>query len=416
MIFDQIFKTLEVLLFRHRIAILWAGYAFAAFALLRDYQGSVLTDEAPIYYAISDMLINYADGIIRRGLSGEVAIAMSRWFGGLPWIWAWFLIVAIAGLFFHMAIRLVRRLPGDSCTLPMVLAPWGLLFFAYDKVGSFRKEIVGYLALAVILQVVISGNRRAAQIWTAAGTAIFSIGVFAHEGIVFLLPALMLAYYLAARCWPKDKIWFGACATTSAVLSGAIFCFLTMRPVPDIDLVCMEALFYCNHIPYYANPFHALTIDLEYTITQTIQARMWSDVWIFVSIALLAALPMFGFRIPGVGRRWHLAVILIPIVCMMPLFLIAIDWGRWVQMIFLPLSLIGIAALIAGVAEYRRLLPQWATVAYVSTWSMSHILAEYHFNALYILPVLGLIVLGYHSYDLILRRGIRRGWSFLSGQ
>ena len=406
MIISKFFEKLEQLLFCNRIALLWVGYAIAAFALLRDYDESITRAFDiwnPSYYAIGDMLINYAGGLVRRGLSGQVAIVFSQWFGGPPWIWAWFLLVAITGIFLLLATRLIKRLPENSETMPLILAPWGVLYFAYDNVSSFRKEIIGYLALTMILQAAISGSRRTAQVWATAGVIIFVVGMFAHEVIVFLLPALMLAIYLIARLWPEDQMWFAALATASMVLGIAIFLFFTIRHSPDVDLLCIAAQFPCNIIPDGTNPFFLFVNNgLLYALEGSAIYGYWPEgIIIYCSIGLLAGLPFLGFCISDFGPARHWGAILVPIICMIPLFIFAADWGRWIQLIFLPLSLVGIAALIAGVAEYRRFLPPWFAVVYVSTWSISHFLPEYHFNAWHLLPALGMVIAGSYGFRCI---------------
>ena len=391
---NQIFYRLERLLFLRRASLLWVGYAYLVYRNFIEIEGALISWQH-LSYTLSDWLINYADGMARRGLIGEVAVALSRWFGATPAVWAWFLSSLIGGIFFLFAIRLMKRLPDDAKTLPLILAPWGLLFFVYDTGASFRKETIGYLAISIILQGIIANSSRAARIWAVAGTFIFLSGIFAHEAIVFLLPALMLAFFLLSRHWPADKMWFAICAITCVMLGIVIFAIIAMLPSPDADLLCVAAKFSCN-APRFSeiSSFVWMTRDTSEAIAHVFYWRGWIDVRTYAVFALLSALPFLGFRliIPNISFRWYWAARLTPIVCMIPLFVIGLDWGRWIQMIFLPLAIVGIAALISGFGEYRRLLPPWASIAYVSTWSFSHVHAGYYFNALYLLPVLGIVV------------------------
>lgn len=405
---NQIFYRIERLLFLHRVSLLWLGYAYVVYRNFIETEGA-LTSWHHLTYTLSDWLINYADGLTRRGLAGEIAITLSQWFGGTPAIWAWFLSSLLGGIFFLLAIRLMKRLPDDSKMLPLVLAPWGLMFFTYDTGASFRKEIIGYLALIAILQGVIADNVRAARIWAGIGTVVFLIGMFAHEAIIFLLPALMLAFFLLYRRWLTDGIWFATCAVTCTMLGIVVLVVLTMLPFPDANLLCEAAKFPCDaHGTALVGGIHAfvwITRDMSDAIAYLLIERDWIDLPIYASIALLSVLPMFGFRILGVALRWHWALLLVSTVCIMPLFVIGIDWGRWIQMLVLPFSLVGISALISGFAEYRRLLPPWAAVLYVSTWSFSHVFAEYYFNALHLLPVLGILVAVSWIWSRVVKRG-----------
>lgn len=385
---NKAFQTVEELLFRHRAAMFWAAFAVAAHMRFRKSAVS-FAESAELHHMMSDALINYADGLVRRGLIGEISITLSRWFAGHPWIWAWFLTTAAAGLFFLLAIRLMRRLPEDPGAMPLVLAPWGLLFIAYDN-DSFRNEVFGYLAIAAVLQGVISGSKGAARMWSAAGAVVFPISIFMHEIVVFLLPALMLAFILAARRWPEDQKWFAACAAAGMTLGIAIFGVLATLPAPDLALLCAAARISCVPLP--PDPFVWLAKGASDAVSFVINSHGWKDMLVYMSIALIALAPMLGFRVPSLSPRSRMAVMLVPTICAAPLFAVGIDWGRWIQMILLPLALIGIAAAAAGFAEYRRLLPHWAAVAYVATWSMSHVSAEYDFKGIYLLPVLGMVL------------------------
>ena len=379
-------QKLETLLFQYRVAFFWVGYVVAVHMLFRENAES-FAESGKLRYVLNEVLINYADGLVRRGLSGEISIMLSRWFAGHPWIWAWFLSAAVIGLFFLLTSRLMRRLPEDPSIMPLVLAPWGLLFFAYDYHGSFRKETLGYIALAAILQGVISRNEGAARIWAVAGTAIFIAGIFMHEVIVFLLPALMMAYFLVSRRWPEGLKWFAGCAVGSVMVGVTIFGILASLPPPDLAPLCAAA-----QIPCAPQAFTWLTKSAGDGISFVAEIRGWKGTLIYASIALLAYVPISGFRIPSLNHRWIAAAILGPMICMAPIFVIAADWGRWIQMILLPLSLVSVAAVVAGFAEYRRVMPNWVAIAYVSTWSLDHIHAEYYFKALHLLPILFILL------------------------
>jgi len=68
------------------------------------------------------------------------------------------------------------------------------------------------------------------------------------------------------------------------------------------------------------------------------------------------------------------------------------DYGRWIQMITLPLSLLAITALAAGTARMRRDVPNWAILAYLGTVSLPHAHARLEFFALGLWPCLFILV------------------------
>lgn len=229
-------RQLESVLHRHRFAVLWLGFVLAAGRLCLDGWNSL-----PIgryRYAVADFVINYADGPVRRGLGGTMALQLVDWFGGVAEIWAIAILIAVVAGLTALAIRLYRRLPDDPAYLPLILAPGGLLFFTYDAAAAYRKEVIGYLALALVVQGALSRDGRRALAWSVAGTAVFLLGLLLHEGIIFLWPSLALALWLVARVHPSHRGQLAGLAAVSALGGGLVVVWLALLPDRDPDVIC----------------------------------------------------------------------------------------------------------------------------------------------------------------------------------
>ena len=60
----------------------------------------------------------------------------------------------------------------------------------------------------------------------------------------------------------------------------------------------------------------------------------------------------------------------------LPLFVFAADYGRWIALIFFPASLLTATGLSLGIITYHRVLPHWAVLLYCGTWSIYHYRVE----------------------------------------
>ena len=376
------FGYVEHLFHRHRFTLLWLGFLVAAGVLL--YRALVWDSTS---YALQDILINNADGMVRRGIGGEAVRALQGLFGGSFRFWAFALLSAVACGLFGASLRLYRRLPDDPMYLPLILAPWGLLFYAYDPDGSFRKEVVGYLAIALILQGALAARVLAMWIWAFAGVAVFLGALFVHEANLFLWPTLVMALWLVGRAWPKA----GAALLGIALLAGAagtaVVWYLINLPQPDPAVICAAvAQQPCS------GPFEWLNAGLDAGIAYVAQRRDWDEAVYYAVLAVLGMVPFFAVRLPWGGWRLTALAVAIPFVAVLPLFLIAYDWGRWIQMALFPLSLVFVTAVALGLANYRRLLPPWLAVPYIASLSMPHAGGSIRLEAAYILGALVALV------------------------
>ena len=372
------FGYVEHLFHRHRFNLLWLGFLVAAGVLL--YRALIWDSTS---YALQDILINNADGMVRRGIGGEAVRTLQGVFGGSFRFWAFALLSAVAGGLFAASLRLYRRLPDDPMYLPLILAPWGLLFYAYDPDGSFRKEVAGYLAIALILQGALAVRRLAMWIWVGAGIAVFWGALFVHEANLFLWPTLAMALWLIARVRPKAEPALLGVALLAGAAGAAAVWYLINLPSPDPAVICAAvAQQPCS------GPFGWLNAGMEAGYAYVVQRRDWDEAVYYAVMAALGVVPFFAVRLARGGWRLTALAVAIPFAAVLPLFFIAYDWGRWIQMALFPLSLVFVTAVALGLARYRRLLPPWLAVPYIASFSLPHAGGSIRLEAAYSLGAL----------------------------
>lgn len=376
------FATVERQFHRHRFTLLWIGFLVAAGVLLERALRPVVRS-----YALRDILINNADGLVRRGLGGEAVRALQGLFGGSFTFWAWALASLVALAVFVLSIRIYRRLPDDPKYLPLILAPWGLLFYAYDSGGSFRKEIVGYLAVALVLNGALAGGLQAMWIWAGAGVAVFLLSLFVHEATLFLWPALAVGLWLGGQAWPGARRALVALSLVTGAAGTLAVWYLIRLPIPDPAVICAAvAEQVCD------GPFGWLTRGMADGMAYVIGRREWDESLNYALLAVMGAVPFFAVRFGRFDWRLTAVAIAVAFASVAPLFVFAYDWGRWIQMALFPLALVCASTVILGVARYRRLLPPGLAMLYFASFSVPHAVGDVRLKAAYLWGALAALV------------------------
>ncbi len=107
------------------------------------------------YWAYTDWLIDYSQGFIRRGLSGEIWLLVPDSIPPLAFVavFSWILILAVAFGYLRLLARPLKNF--HPLTLfGLLFLPSLFLFFLHDHNAIGRKEILGYATVLLHLLVV----------------------------------------------------------------------------------------------------------------------------------------------------------------------------------------------------------------------------------------------------------------------
>lgn len=383
---------------RHRFALLWGGLIWALAVAAVELSGDLAAGRG-LDYPVKDLLISYADGPTRRGLVGTAAILLAGAFGGAPAVWAVVLGSLVTLALFAAVIRLFGRLDDAAGLLPLILGPAGLMFFVYDPAAAFRKEIFGFLSLALVLNGAVAATPRAARLWALAGAALFPVAQLAHEANIFLWPALAAGFWLVWLAH-RDR-WSLALAALTGAGGAALTAVIAAWPIPDPAVLCQAA-----RVAECTGPFDWLTASSERLMSYVFERRAAWEVPVWAGLAALSCLGVAGLRPAGPeARRLTLAALVLPGVAVLPLFVLGFDWGRWIVMAVLPASLIATVLMVQGRARYRAVLPGWAILIYLGTWGLHHAVLDVLWRGLLLWPLLAVAV----PVSALLARGHRAG-------
>jgi hypothetical protein len=328
-------------------------------------------------WILSNWLVNYQGGFVRRGLPGEVFY----WLGHLLHISPVFFVVSSYLLlyvaFFWTARELVLASSRNLWVMALLLSPATLSFQVLHPKSGFGKELIHIAALGLMLLLLKRGKL------SATGAAVFLtvvvlIGTLSHEGNYFYAPYFFAGLMLGGRSfWQAVK----ECAIPAVVGFCALYaCTTHIGSVPIATAIC-SSLGYkflvpnsgeiCANgaIPYLIHTRDAARAETLGFILQ------YDYVKVFSFFAALSLLPAVVESVILARARWirEIGVIGISVavsfVGTLVLFLYAIDWGRWIYIHVISVTLLlfylDAKSVESGRTEMGRVLPetQWQRLA-----------------------------------------------------
>ncbi len=291
-------------------------------------------------FQLTEWLINYSGGFVRRGLPGTVISFVAGWSG----IQANYLIIVFSFLCYGILVfwflhRATRKFPAILILSCVVLG-----FPAYQE-SIVRKDCLGLLFLLLCLSIKHSRLPRHFSIPTINLIAIAAI--LSHEAFAFYgLPALIIFGHRN-----ESPVTFHGILKRSLALLPAVLCFLCvtrMHGTPEIAQAVNDSWLPLWKVIDPTNP------NLEVPAA-SIQALGWSpEKGLSLGLTLLTSgiyqpaawiilfAVSFGLIVLFIGRDTERddasimdsrirvsALLLMQLIFISPLFLLGYDYGRW---------------------------------------------------------------------------------------
>lgn len=331
----------------------------------------------PVPYHIEEILVNYAGGFVRRGLSGEIAIALSRATGIPSDFVAVGLAMALATTLWALALRFYQTVPKSPVVLMCMLAPWGLLLLAYDNHLGVRKDLFGLIALLVLCLSIRPMPRAALATRLGLAIAITVFGIFWHELNAVSIPFQIAAMAMIAHATPSARPLLLTAGLILGGLGTAAFLVCLKHSLGDPEAICTAVRDTVSAPPNACwGPIQFLDDTLADNRQDVANRLNWLSTASIAVFAPATAFPLVLFR-PVHRPLWHyLALLVLAALAVLPLFFVAIDWGRWLQAYGLMTSLLVLTAYRGGALRIAWTPPWWMVLPYIGSWSFAHVMAR----------------------------------------
>jgi hypothetical protein len=311
-------------------------------------------------YRVGDWAINYAGGFVRRGLFGQLLFATTP--SGEAALWALFGFQATCyTVVLACLLAFLHRTGWAWPAVALVCGPAALPFIGWDVEGGWRKEIIGFAAIA-LLAWARAADKRLRVVLTVTAVLLFGLAMFSWEASVFAVPAML---HLLRR----DGKWFGLRGWASVsilglALAGGIASVLARGDQRVAWAVCGSVTSHGLNPELCGGAIARLAETPAEAIGQV--AVRFPLYWGYVVLLPLALLPVL--TTPWLRRNWPVFVATAALVA--PLYVLGEDWGRWAHLLVMTPALAitagGPAAVASGWWKGGR------TAAYVSLWGFPH--------------------------------------------
>ena len=325
-------------------------------------------------WTTGDWLISYRAGFIRRGLTGSITYGLTD-LTGIP---ALYVAAATQILIFAALIAavlfMIRHIKMSVPVAILAMSPVFLLMPFFILKLAMTKEMIGFLAVALVG--ITAFTRRRWPFWV--GILMFAAAGFAHEINAFLAPdllALLLVLTLAGVIPRRQAVL--AAGIIGVMAGAAILGAMVFSGQGLGDAVCKVMLSYGGITDFCGDngPTVWLDRDMAYGMHFTWVENVVKGVWPWFTLGfVLSVAPFALFRVTGdaSGRKTRLALLaaVAGILAFTPLFVVASDWGRWIQMHVFCLTIVTFVSLRLGLLteRFENLSPAFLAIGLV--WAM----------------------------------------------
>lgn len=140
----------------------------------------------------TEFLVNYSGGYVRRGLIGELLLALTTFFDCDP---RWFIIPACMGAYITFLFLVFGACRHANCCSWVLML---VLFSPYAHHGMFRKDFAIFLFLALILYLFFCvGAHQTMRKLVGLGLYIIALNI--HECLFFMVAPFFIWYFFRGK-------------------------------------------------------------------------------------------------------------------------------------------------------------------------------------------------------------------------
>jgi hypothetical protein len=309
---------------------------------------------SPDPWLIGDWLINYQGGLVRRGLTGEIFLRAAQLSGINIVVIVVAFQILMYSIFFINAYRLSINSSFSVLTAALIGSPAFILFPVLDPNGGFRKEIVLFALLSTLCFYLTSSDQKISK-WLPVYIAVISVVmVFSHEMLLIYLPYIICAFIIYDKGL-GEQAKKNIVSILPAIILGILLAFFYRGDKQVVIQICNSlktgSPSDCFLPEITPGAISSLGQGIKSAHDFVVQSNNASTLLVYGFTTLLGLAPLvliifskqFSKYKKGLKLRFWLSVcIFLIIVCSIPLFWIAADYGRLINIHITCLSLLAL--------------------------------------------------------------------------
>ncbi len=288
-------------------------------------------------YAISDLLIHYNGQFIRRGLIGSLLLLISDLTEFNLKEVIKFTFVGIYLIYFIIYFFFIKDLIKKNLFvfLFILLSPLGILYPLYELESLLRKEIFLYIFFLIFL--ILLKSNLSNKVYYIYLNLILPLLILIHDGLIFFISVFFLAWSIQKQKYDlkiKIKHLLFSSITALMVIILNINYLLSADIVAHVEGQLINLSSYGYNVTEFG-AFFWLRKDLFEAISINFSNYNLNHLIRYFIIFLLSFSPVIYLWKKVVILNFYSKIIfLLTILSIFSLFLIVLDWGRFITVVF----------------------------------------------------------------------------------
>ncbi|SHL01942.1 hypothetical protein [Chryseobacterium polytrichastri] len=278
---------------------------------------------------LGEWLINYQDGgFKRRGFFGSLFIFINEVTKiNLENIIFSFLFLVYT-LFFYLLIKLFWKEKNNLLVIALILLPAGFGMMVKEPSIASKKEIIFFLFYLIYILCI----RSKIIIRDFVISLFIIVAILTHEAAFFYLPFVSFTYFLNNKGSSLDKIKkvFIYQLLPSTIIMAFLFKF-------GINISTGNSVLFLKNHGLVLQELGIYEYDPNYNVLDIYKASIYSYQTYIISIFLGAFTFYIYCKLNAV--KINLLFLSLQTIFLIPLFYLAVDWGRWVNIFFSLLTI-----------------------------------------------------------------------------
>lgn len=282
-------------------------------------------------WGIGEWLINYDGGFVRRGLIGQILLSSKLTGTSLLLL----IICVQLILYCVILIYLTRILKENRFSLPLVAlicSPMGINFVGWDKFVLIRKEFIGLVSLVILAQYIRGKSSQKSLLWIFY--ALFILAIFSSEVNLALVPGVIFLFWLNSSTRSRSYFYRELFAIVFLV---SLSVLISIRFNGDREIansICQKVISVgLDPEKNCRGAVDVLGMSFSSMIDHLISS--YPIYFIYLIYLFLACLPIVFLKSDKLNLCW----ILFLFIGTVPLYLIAWDYGRWIFLFVLEITI-----------------------------------------------------------------------------
>lgn len=328
-------------------------------------------------WATADWLINYQGGFVRRGFVGELIYQLAIFSKVSPGFYVFVIHCMCYGLFFYYSYASLKAQPAIIPYAFLIFSPFLFNFQTNECGGGFRKEILFFAVLSFLVYCIVKKSSKQLNLAFYTVLAVYPLLILSHEMLALFMPYVVSSYLLVNKLTKAIFVKIGLFIIPSVVA----FAFTVIYKGSSVHTIqILDSLAPLQECDLSGGAISALAYDASEEIQIVVCKIEESNLFKF---ALMLALFVVAFipireKINKVFQNKPAKLMIIAAILLsIPLFVVAIDWGRFVIIhavaIFL-ISLIPLKAIESSKSISKNYLIHPVVIIffmlYISTWKI----------------------------------------------